>query len=96
MRTVSSLPTLTRYRNRSGDSGVVAFALLDDGIIVQFRGGATYLYGPRRPGQYHVGKMKSLAIAGRGLSTYISRYVRDKYEEQLDAGEPPARDGGVA
>jgi hypothetical protein len=75
---------LTPYRNRDGHSGVSAYQLLDDGIIVRFVEDGTYRYGPERPGRYHVGQMKSLAMAGRGLATYINRYVRDKYEERLD------------
>jgi hypothetical protein len=76
-------PTMTPYRNRNGNSGVAAYALLDDGLIVRFADGTTYRYGPERPGRHHVGQMKSLAMAGRGLATYINRYVRDKYEELL-------------
>ena len=80
----SSTLDLTPYRNRDGNSGVSAFQLSDDDIIVRFVDGGTYRYGPERPGSYHVGQMKSLAMAGRGLATYINRYVRDKYEEKLD------------
>lgn len=75
---------LTPYRNRDGDSRVAAYQLFDDGVIVRFVDGSTYRYGPERPGRYHVGQMKSLAMAGRGLAAYINRYVRDKYEERLD------------
>lgn len=78
------LPPFTPYRNRSGTSGVAEFALFDDGIAVRFQDGHTYLYGPGKPGRHHVGKMKSLAMAGRGLATYINRYVQDKYEAKLD------------
>ena len=77
------IPTMTRYRNRSGRSGIAAFAFMDDGIVVRFADGGTYLYGPTRPGRHHVGQMKSLAMAGEGLNTYISRYVREKFEAQL-------------
>jgi hypothetical protein len=73
---------MTPYRNRSGDSGVLAYALLDDGIIVRFADGATCLYGAARPGRHHVGRMKSLAMAGLGLARYIDRYVPGKYQAQ--------------
>lgn len=79
---------MTAYRNRNGDSGVVAYALLEDALVVRFNDGATYLYGPSRPGRHHVGRMKSLAMAGRGLNTYINRYVREKYQAVL---QEPAR-----
>lgn len=74
---------MTPYRNRNGHSGVASYALLDDGILVHFVDGATYRYGLERPGRHHVGRMKSLAMGGRGLATYINRYVREKYEERL-------------
>ena len=73
---------LTPYRNRSGTSGVAAYALLDEAIVIRFADGATYRYGPEHPGRHHVGQMKSLALAGRGLNTYISRYVRERYESR--------------
>ncbi|GAB3101118.1 hypothetical protein [Lysobacter terrae] len=76
---------MTPYRNRNGNSGVAAYALLDDGILVRFVDGKTYRYGLTQPGRHHIGQMKSLALGGRGLGVYISRYVRDKYEEQADA-----------
>ena len=84
MSTSTHVLDLTPYRNRDGNSGVSAYQLLDDGIIVRFSEDGTYRYGPDRPGRHHVGQMKSLAMAGRGLATYINRYVRDKYEERLD------------
>jgi len=77
------LPPLTAYRNRGGDSGVAAYALLEDALIVRFDDGATYLYDHVRPGRHHVGRMKSLAMSGRGLNAYIRRYVREKHQAQL-------------
>lgn len=78
----NTLPPLTQYPHRE-DAGVTAYALLPDAIIVRFHGGATYRYGPRHPGRDHVEAMKQLACAGRGLSSYISRHVRDDYEARL-------------
>ena len=67
---------------RSAKSGVVAYAIEKDAIWVRFRAGGDYRYGPRRPGAAHVARMKELALAGHGLSTYISRHVKDNYEEK--------------
>ncbi|GAB3345643.1 hypothetical protein [Lysobacter tyrosinilyticus] len=83
MPTTKKVPALTPYRNRSGTSGIAAYALLDDGLLVRFADGRTYRYGPQRPGRHHVGRMKSLAMGGRGLAAYIQRYVREKYEARL-------------
>ena len=90
MATVSV--SLTPYLNLSGSSGVSAFALLRDSVVVQFGSGDIYLYGPQHPGADHVEHMKQLAVSGRGLSTYISRVVRDDYEARsLVAPEMPGQ-----
>jgi hypothetical protein len=66
------------YKNLSGNSGVEAFELSDDALIVRFRGGATYLYDYSVTGRAVVEQMKRLATEGQGLSTYISRVVNGK------------------
>jgi hypothetical protein len=74
---------MTRYKNLSGDSGVVGYDLGPDSITVHFRNGAAYLYNHAIPGPLHVEHMKSLAIAGRGLSSYISQVVKTRYAHKL-------------
>jgi hypothetical protein len=73
---------MERYRNLSGDSGVTDYEFGADFILVRFRGRVAYRYGHTRPGQHHVDRMKALAVAGRGLGTYISQHVRDDYESK--------------
>lgn len=68
---------MTRYG--SAKSGIVAYELRDDAILVKFRSGEVYVYDVERPGPAHVAEMKRLAVAGEGLATYISRNVRDAY-----------------
>lgn len=70
---------MERYANLEGDSGVLAYEIGADYIKVQFRGGTTYVYDSANPGDIHVRHMQELARAGRGLSTYISRHVRNAY-----------------
>ena len=72
------------YRDLSGRSGIEAYEILDDGILIAFKGGGTYRYDVRNPGRLAVAVMKRLAVEGRGLSTYITRHVRDDYAEKLD------------
>jgi hypothetical protein len=71
------------YRNLAGNSGVAAYEILRDGIVVRFNNGATYLYDDRAPGHAQVEDMKRLAVAGRGLSSYISRHGA-KYAERIN------------
>lgn len=74
---------MQRYANRSGGSGVVAYATGPRGIAVQFVDGSVYVYDLQRPGAKAVADMKRLARAGQGLSTYISQSVRDNYASKL-------------
>jgi hypothetical protein len=75
---------MKRYANLSGDSGVVAYALGSDSIRVRFRDGWTYEYTSASAGRAHVEAMKALAVAGRGLSTYITRHVRTAYASRSE------------
>ena len=70
---------MKRYRNLSGSSGVVAYEIADDAITVKFWEGDFYLYDYAEPGQQEVETMKGLAVAGRGLSSYISQVVKGRY-----------------
>jgi hypothetical protein len=74
---------LQRYENRHRDSGVTAYEIGDDYIKVEFADGPLYLYTHDVPGPRKVERMKRLARQGRGLSTYISRNVRDRYASRL-------------
>jgi hypothetical protein len=46
---------------------------------VQFIGGETYLYTYESTGADAVELMKTLAVQGRGLSTFISQSVKGAY-----------------
>ena len=74
---------MQRYLNRSGGSGVVAYEAGPASITVRFADGSVYLYDRGRPGVAQVDEMKRLAQAGRGLSSYISRAVRQNYAKKL-------------
>ena len=72
---------MTRYKS-DHETGVVAYYIDDDSITVQFQDGSFYLYDEDKPGRYHIKKMKALAEAGTGLSTYISQHVRENYKRK--------------
>jgi hypothetical protein len=71
------------YSDRSGASGVAAYALGDDFIDLWFRDGGGYRYDASAPGPKHVDAMKRLAEAGQGLATYVNRHVRENYARKL-------------
>jgi hypothetical protein len=71
------------YKNISGDSGVVAYQAGKDSILVQFADGGIYEYTCASTGHNRVESMKILAAKGRGLATFINRYVRDAYARKV-------------
>ncbi|MGV3461187.1 MAG: hypothetical protein ACO1N9_12115 [Flavobacterium sp.] len=71
------------YANIKGDSGVTAYEIKPDAILVEFGHDTLYKYSYKSAGKAVVDKMKLLAAKGRGLSTYISQKVKDKYELKL-------------
>ena len=74
---------MERYRNLSGDSGVRAYELRVDGLVVEFVNGSAYFYTGASAGKERIAEMRRRARAGRGLSTYISQVVREGYARQL-------------
>jgi hypothetical protein len=78
---------MQRYRNLGGESGVVAYDIDAGQIIVQFRNGERYLYTEDSAGAANVARMQALAKAGRGLSSFISQHVHDRYERKVNSGK---------
>ena len=74
---------MTRYRNLAGDSGVAAYACGEGVIRVRFVHDGTYEYTDAATGRAHVRNMQALAVAGRGLASYIGRFVHDRYARRL-------------
>jgi len=70
-------------KNNSGTSGVEFYEIEDKDIIVQFIDGSIYRYSYESAGESAVEHMKKLAIAGKGLTTFINQHVKDKYEAKL-------------
>ena len=68
------------YLNLGGNSSVIAYVIQPDAIDVQFRNGRWYRYSYRSAGADNVETMKSLAIQGRGLCSYIHQHVKYNYD----------------
>lgn len=74
---------MKRYQNLSGNSGVVAYELRPDAVIIQFQDGWKYEYTKQSAGAAAVATMKRLAAAGRGLSTFVSQETRHNYARKF-------------
>ncbi|MBS0420444.1 MAG: hypothetical protein JSR66_22245 [Proteobacteria bacterium] len=74
---------MEHYANRSGNSGVVAYEIGQDSIIVKFVDGWRYSYTYESAGTDNVERMKMLAAQGKGLSAFISTTVRNDFAQKL-------------
>jgi hypothetical protein len=74
---------MERYRNLGGGSGVRRYEIGDDYIVVEFNDGGTYLYNYQKPGSSNVERMKSIAVSGKGLNSFISTTIKKKYASKL-------------
>ena len=74
---------MERYKNLSGDSGVVQYQLSEGAILVQFGDGSLYEYTNESAGGNAIATMHHLAVAGRGLNSFLSTTVRKKYSRKI-------------
>lgn len=74
---------MIRYKNLEGHSGVTDYETGKDSIRIEFNHNAIYEYMYASAGKHIIKKMKKLVNAGKGLSTYISRTVREKFKKKL-------------
>lgn len=74
---------MKRYADLNGNSAVAAYELGEDSIKLRFNDGRVYLYDADSSGAEHVTAMRRLAEAGRGLATYLNKYVRDNYARKI-------------
>lgn len=73
---------MQKYTGQIRRGGAEAFEIGPDSIDVQFTSGWIYHFSYQRPGALRVERMKELALAGHGLSTFISRYVKNRFESR--------------
>lgn len=76
---------MRRYANLGGESNIAAFDIGEGSITVELLGGVRYLYTNESAGASTIATMQQLAIAGRGLSSFIIREVSDASAIKVDA-----------
>ena len=70
---------MRQYGGSPKKHGVQRFEIRPDSIDVEFSSGWIYRFSYERPGQSRVDKMKELAESGHGLSTFISKHVKNRF-----------------
>jgi len=78
---------MQKYSGQIRRGGAVAFEIGPESIDVEFSSGWIYRFTYERPGALRVERMKELALAGQGLSTFISRHVKNRYESRRHKNE---------
>lgn len=73
---------MPQYGDHPRKSGVLAYEIGPDSIDVEFSSGWIYHFSYVNPGQLRVDRMKELAQSGRGLSTFISKHVKNRFESR--------------
>lgn len=71
------------YQSLNHNTGVIAYQNGLDHIAVQFKDGSIYLYTNKSAGMDSITQMKKLAEAGAGLTTFINKHVKDRYEAKI-------------
>ncbi|CAM3462863.1 hypothetical protein GCM10016272_05710 [Psychrobacter glaciei] len=74
---------MEKYRDIGGNSGISAYEIGDDFIIVCFAKGGVYLYDYFTTGSYHVNNMVRLARMGNGLNGYINLNAKYTYARKI-------------
>lgn len=83
MKTPKRPKLFLRYKNLSGDSKVVRYEVTKDVVTVQFADHSVYNYSNQSAGLDNIGKMKTLAAAGKGLGTFIASDLKDRFMRKI-------------
>ena len=74
---------MNRYgANNKKKPGVRGYEIGPDSIDVEFSSGWIYHFSYQKPGAPRVERMKQLAESGHGLSTFISKHVKNRFESR--------------
>ena len=83
MQTPKKPKMMTRYKNLSRDSKVVSFHLAKDAVTIRYADCSVYIYTNQTADPGNISKMKTLALAGKGLGTYISANLKDRFMRKV-------------
>jgi hypothetical protein len=74
---------MVRYKNLSGDSKVVKYEIVKDSMKIRFSDSSVYIYTNQSADPGNISKMKALAVAGKGLGTFIDANVKDRFARKV-------------
>ena len=74
---------MTKYKNLGGKSEVTHYKIDKDAVTVDFTSCGRYIYSNQSAGSANVKQMKELAVAGKGLGTFIEKAVKHLYARKI-------------
>ena len=73
----------TRYKNLSGASKVARYEITKDTVTIRFTDSSVYIYSNQSATPSNISKMKTLAVAGKGLGTFIDANLKDRFMRKV-------------
>lgn len=83
MRKAKKPQQMLQYKNLSGDSKVVRYHIAKDALTIRYTDNSVYLYTNQSATPGAISKMKTLALAGKGLGTFIATNAKDAYSRKV-------------
>jgi hypothetical protein len=83
MATQQRRKTFVQYKNLSGDSKVARYEIRKDAVTIRFADHSVYRYTNQSADPANISKMKSLALAGKGLGTFIDANLKDRFLRKI-------------
>ena len=83
MNTPKKPKLFVRYKNLGGASKVLRYEIRKDVVTIEFKNNSVYNYSNQSAGEENIAKMKTLATAGKGLSTFIEASLKDRFMRKI-------------
>lgn len=83
MLTPKRLKIFHRYKNLSGKSTVAKYEISKDSVTIRFTDHSVYRYNCSSADLENISKMKVLALAGKGLGTFIETTLKDRFSRKV-------------
>ncbi|MFA6316255.1 MAG: hypothetical protein WC943_02465 [Elusimicrobiota bacterium] len=74
---------MKRYKNVSGNSTVTGYEIVKDAVTVRFATCAVYKYNVQSAGPENIRQMRELALAGKGLGTFIEANLKERFSRKV-------------
>lgn len=83
MFTPKKIKVMLPYKNLGGKSKVARYHMAKDAMTIRFVDHSEYIYTNQSAGPETIKKMKELALAGKGLGTFIEASLKDRFSRKV-------------